>query len=841
MQRIYYNKVLSIALLGMLLLSLLPAVTLGQSSLTKPVLSATSGNVGTKITVSGNNTGGTPFGPLGIYWDGLLAENKIATGQFNATSGYKIEITIPEDVAGTHYIIVKDETTGASSFTAFKILPKITLSVTSGLPGDTVTVSGTGFAGSVNVTIRFQNATYDKDITPSVVPVTSSKGSFSASVTVPDVAYGNYNISAKDAKGNVVNATFAVKATITLSPTEGPSGTVVTVTGRGFTAEAGKAITVTINGSSVPVVASIKTTASGNFTGQFIIPTLAKGNYQINATDGKYWATASFKVTGTTAITLSPKAGKPATVVTIEGVNFTAIADTEVTILFGTIPVGVLKTNSTGGFKGTFKVPSLPTGVTYNVTATDAKGLKAKAQFLIALTLITLTPESGVAGSTVTVTGYGFLGNKANVTINNNLVVMNTNVGNLAPEKGVKFIVPTLSVGTYTVTVTDDKGLSASASYNVTATTQVAISPSSAPKNYKITITGKYFKPNSNVTIFFYNKTSTFWNKTVATGTEGNFTTTWTVWSNLTIGDYWFNFTDVYQFPTGKKLIKLLEVPFKIVLPTVVMSTRLAEYSPGDTVSFSIKSTFPADATITVKDPTGITTTITIKKADWVPIGDYYYVKYEAASFTLPSDAKTGTWTWSTNILEVPLSGSFLVVERTTLSALSQKISSLETSLANLSARVDALSSDLDALSASLSAQGVDINATKSAIAALKSDVASLASAIASVRSDVNSVSNAVSALKSDIAALQSTVASLQSTVNTLQSSLNALKTDVSNVGSVASEAKTAASSAESAAKNAATTVAGISGAVYGAMVLALIAALAAIVAVIQLQRKVAG
>jgi hypothetical protein len=82
--------------------------------------------------------------------------------------------------------------------------PSITLSPTSGSPGISVTVSGTGFAASSVITITF--AGNPVATSPPTVQ-TDSSGSFLASFVVPS-GTGNKQVTATDANGNSASASF---------------------------------------------------------------------------------------------------------------------------------------------------------------------------------------------------------------------------------------------------------------------------------------------------------------------------------------------------------------------------------------------------------------------------------------------------------------------------------------------------------------------------------------------------------------------------------------------------------------------------------------------------------
>ena len=805
------KKAYTIAIITILTLSIvLAAIPMVSAAISAPTLTPSSGYVGDSVRVNG--TGASLGGLVEVFWETTASENKLNETYATGAGIYECNITIPEDVQGLHYIIVKDVISTASN--TFTVNPEIELTPTSGIPDDSVDVSGTGFAANGNITLMFMNAT-PIDVTPTPQPEANSLGSFSATFEVPTVDYGTYPVNATDDVPNTALANFIVGATITLTPVEGPTGKVVTIAGRGFNTTAGTPINITVGGVTAPLVAPINTTATGTFEGEFIVPTLAVGIYNVNATDGTSTATVSFKVTGTTWIGLTPTSGQPTWSVTIEGVNFTAIADTEVTVKFAALTVKTLYTNATGGFLGTFTVPSLPTAE-YVVNATDANDLTATANFTIAITFIALNPTEGPTGTNATITGYGFTtGGTANVTIDTELVlpedipVADLHAGNRT------FIVPTLPVGTYTVTATDSGDLTASASFQVTKTTELILTPSSAPVNYNVTVEANYFTAVSGKVITFIMKNAT-WNDTltvsptdpwtaVETNATGSFKGTFLV-PSLALGNYIINATDANGLT--------VEVPFSVVEVTIEVSTAFTEYLRGDTISFSITSTFAANLTLEIEDPTGYKATDTVVEADYVQVDTLWVASYQ---YTLASDAPLGEWNWTATVLEKEKTGTFLVAEKPTLAAILDRIEAIEAAL-------DDLESSLATLAAT-AATTADVDAVSDAVALLDTTVSNLQDSLAALSdtaattADVDAVSSAVSAVSSDLAAVSTAVAALGTTISDLESAVEAVS--------------------ETAATK--TAVETLNTYVLIAVVLALISAIAAIASVVLIRQKIAG
>ncbi|MDH5378751.1 MAG: hypothetical protein OEX00_10535, partial [Gammaproteobacteria bacterium] len=454
MQKQTHKYILSMLIATILLLSMLPAVPV-QAAITALTTPAADQPVEVGEEVWVNGTAGV--GELvKVYWetetpDNLLGEEYAVGGDFS------ILITIPPALAGYHYILLRP--TGVIENRRLVLTPKVTLTPDTGLAGDTISVAGSGFGEEKVVTLRLWNATgvpkpwnMKLSTTPAEVK-TGTKGSFTCTFKIPSNAttYGWFNVEARDTVPNVDTVTLIVGATVTLSLVEGPSGTKVAVTGRGFTKTAGKAVDLSFTNDTVlfaaPEVADITTRSDGTFSGDIVVPTLDVDEYKVWAKDemGISSGGVDFEVTGKTSVILDPKSAPPDSVVAIEGVNFTAILNTDVTVKFwtGTTTVTItktFKTNATGGFKGTFTIPVDPRlpirTAPYTVNVTDANDLFAYFTFRVVRTIAALYPDEGPTGTEVEVWASGLTtGAEYNITIGGVLMVDGMATGTLTGDE----------------------------------------------------------------------------------------------------------------------------------------------------------------------------------------------------------------------------------------------------------------------------------------------------------------------------------------------------------------------------------------------------------------------
>ncbi len=233
-------------------------------------LNKTSGTPGTAITVTGSGFGASETG-INVTFDG----NTVASGiSANATGAWNTNFTVPAAASGSHNVGAYGavNTSGTVPDVIFKIGAAITLNKTSGAPGNSIMVTGSGF-GANETGI---NVTFDGNMVATGISANTT-GAWNVNFTVPASVSGAHNVGAYGSvitSGTVSNVTFTIGAGITLSKTSGVPGNSITVTGSGFGAsETG--ITVTFDGNTV--ASDISADANGAWSSTFTVPPAGLG------------------------------------------------------------------------------------------------------------------------------------------------------------------------------------------------------------------------------------------------------------------------------------------------------------------------------------------------------------------------------------------------------------------------------------------------------------------------------------------------------------------------------------------------------------------------------------
>lgn len=806
---------------------------------------------GDVLTVVGS--GVTSGSTIEVYWDTAVGSGaqllNSTTG--NPDASFDVEIKIPSDVVGDHYLWVKDVATLTTvSYGPLNMLPKITLSPSSGLVGDEITLKGYGFSAESEITVTFDVGALTTS--PATVE-TDEDGYFTATFDVPDKIYADYTVVATDEESETDSATFTVGASLTLDVEEGPEGTVVEISGTGFNVtQVIDDTAVEWDGTAVPLIGDpVTVPASGEFTVEIVVPSTGEGEHTImihDDTGAGTDVTADFEIDGEASITVSPTYGAPGATITLTGANFTQIAGTEILLTLSTTPTAtplgeIVETNADGTFETTFTSPAV-TFANYDVLAADALyGVNATDPFKVGMIALIINPTSGGSGTDVGITGVGFAEGDFNMTFGEELFEYPNGVGSdeiIADN----FYVPNVDPGTYYVTVVDEDENELTVTFVVTESTTASVDPVVAPNLYNVSISGNNFadKAAGALTFDLYNSTDSWEDINVlqdpspsaaVTDDDGNFTAYWMVLDEdtLSIGDYTINVTDSEDL--------LVQLDFSVVAARVEVTPRKTLFDRGDTVSFDISNDFVlGESYIEIYSPDDTLYWITDLFGDgtpppdvWVLVDDletipYYRQTANANPMDLASDAPIGTWTYFfyDNTDEELMNGTF-AVGPSTAAQVDALLEDVRTDLSGLAEDMAGMSDDFADDLAALSDGFADDMAGMSNDFA--DDIALLAGDIAAATDAGQAALNAVEDLAGSMADLGDAMSDMAD-----------LTSDTSDAAQSAADA---ANEAVQAANDAQDKTSGLTTLVYGAIGASLIAALAAIVSLMQISRRIAG
>ena len=165
------------------------------------------------------------YGTSGMVKAGVTGAD--SNGYLNTT------LNMPSFPFGTQLqLVATGRISGVSASVLVHETPAVIPNPTSGVIGTTVTLNGGGFASNEGVKIVFQNALVANTHT-------NAKGAFTTSFIVPSNATPGYGyndiVASGKTSGAAADASFAVEPNLSISPTQGTSGTLITVRGSHFT------------------------------------------------------------------------------------------------------------------------------------------------------------------------------------------------------------------------------------------------------------------------------------------------------------------------------------------------------------------------------------------------------------------------------------------------------------------------------------------------------------------------------------------------------------------------------------------------------------------------------
>jgi len=397
---------------------------------------------------------------------------------------FKCTFDVPIPGYGTYTVVATD----SKFFTAsadFVIGASISLDPEEGPSGKVLTITGIGWTPSDTITLTIDGVGIFS-VGKTAINV-GSTGKFSAKIVIPSMSKGEHTITATEVGGKGPATTeFDVtgETVIELIPGYGPPGGSVEIKGYNFTQISGTEIILDLDG--VEIGGTIETDSKGEFSGNIRIPAVDYGLHDLTAIDA-YALTdmKDFRI-GIMIVIISPSYGPTGTPIYLTGIGFSdgktwnatmdgvAITDEAMDIEMGTETISE-----------TIYIPTIPEG-TYTITVLDIDTeIEVTSTFVVtAVTELSMDPAQAPNKYNVTVNGLNFAGKIEsldfvlyNATQEWDMNVIQTIGGTDYPaetdedgEFTAWWEVPddeVLSLGSYTVNVTDGEGLFTQTSFSI--------------------------------------------------------------------------------------------------------------------------------------------------------------------------------------------------------------------------------------------------------------------------------------------------------------------------------------------------------------------------------------
>ena len=395
-----------------------------------PALSATGGFNANTPTVTLNPMTGEPNTMVALTGTHFQAQDSIAiggiifaTGAWNtlsavtidASGGWSVTLRVPVNAAPGGNPVRVTTNAGTVANTQFAVGTRVlTLTPASGPAGTKVLVTGANMTprNALNPTSCINAVTFNgAGWLGAILPITiDSQGNINpTSLEVPAGSpTGPIIVTATDNAVPALTAvgTFTVtQPAITVSPTLGYKGDIVTVTGTGWLPGNMGLAFIRFNGQ---VFAVATPDASGAFTARITVPANAPDSANVGADDiaGNAAPSTQFLL-GPAKITVSPVSGPVLTVVTVNGMGFQPqSAVTDLRFAGGPVlPQTPVVTDTIGKFQCTFTVPGLVEEA-HAVTAT-VQGITASTFFTITPAAVSVeTQTASISGKLVRIWGY---------------------------------------------------------------------------------------------------------------------------------------------------------------------------------------------------------------------------------------------------------------------------------------------------------------------------------------------------------------------------------------------------------------------------------------------------
>jgi len=458
---------------------ILPAAVRAESLTLDPVQGAVNSDI--KIPAFCQYGEGEYF----LYWG--EGNQLIKQGTLSKAGCQPLIFQVPQSPRGKHMVTLK---VGTKSFQKeMTVLGSITIGTKKGQAGTAVSVSGYGFdARETGIKIM-----YDGNAVASGIEATAS-GSWLYTLTIPASGKGNHPITASGSSTPASEAkeqVFTVTPSMSINPSSGWVGRVISVSGRGF----GSAETnIAVLYDDLLVKTNISADLGGSWQTSFSIPASSKGVHKVDARG----ATTTLDDVLDAQFTVSPgikveqSSGRLGDVINVDNtlfVNGFGFMENEpnVRVTFdGMQVVGSITADAHGSWSAQFAVPPSAKGEhTVDSFGDATKSGDVSAYTVVITPELSINPASGAVGENTLLTGSGF-GASQPLTITYDARKITSSA--TTDSKGsfsTAFKPPASGSGSHLVTVGDVTQAIGSVTFTIESTAPQAPSPISPEAGFK--------------------------------------------------------------------------------------------------------------------------------------------------------------------------------------------------------------------------------------------------------------------------------------------------------------------------------------------------------------------
>ena len=482
-------------------------------------LGSTSGSAGAEVNVLGQF--------FGANQDVEVTFNDVPIDYLNVGEDgeFTIVAAIPSLESGIYYFKATQED-GCYAMAGYLVYgPSFYFDEYFGIVGMDVNVEGNNFAPNVNVDIVWDLGGPTEALLKTVA--TNAFGEFQTVITIPDVDFGEYIITATDSEGNSAYSWFMLSEPFLGTETsKNIKGSTNEIQGYSFSAQSTVTLTWDKDGVNEANLGSSTTNSNGIFTANFVVPDVTPGIYTITAIDenGRQ-ASVDFEVVTCVIILINPY-GNVGFDFNITGYGFAANKKV-IKTWAGTQHVSAT-TDSAGTFNVTAIVPNTFTGQ-HLIEAEDDLEQKADAWFYVEPAL-TLDKTRGPKGTVVNAVGTGWAASTP-FSLHFSPDYMGPKVTESITDANgffnITFIVPNLPSSSYYVDISYDGLDYEDYDYAMfTISPAITLTPNSG---FVTTISGFGFQYGSVITITCNGTVMPTVPKTIIVDSEGEFTVVLTV------------------------------------------------------------------------------------------------------------------------------------------------------------------------------------------------------------------------------------------------------------------------------------------------------------------------